>query len=45
MVQTIFYLTQVQTGRPPGNKDVVYDDFGNVVAVMKLDPEKLPTHK
>ncbi|KAK3761348.1 hypothetical protein RRG08_060916 [Elysia crispata] len=38
-------ILKVQTGRPPGNKDVVYDDFGNVVAVMKLDPEKLPTHK
>ncbi|RUS72337.1 hypothetical protein EGW08_019895 [Elysia chlorotica] len=38
-------ILKVQTGRPPGNKDVVYDDYGNVVAVMKLDPEKLPTHK
>lgn len=38
-------ILKVQTGRPPGNKDVVYDDFGNVVAVMKLDPEKLPSHK
>ncbi|GFN86297.1 hypothetical protein PoB_001280300 [Plakobranchus ocellatus] len=38
-------ILKVQTGRPPGNKEVVYDDFGNVVAVMKLDPEKLPTHK
>ncbi|XP_005101588.1 uncharacterized protein C2orf81 homolog isoform X2 [Aplysia californica] len=38
-------ILKVQTGRPPGNKDVVYDELGNVVAVMRLDPEKLPTHK
>jgi len=38
-------ILKVQSGRPPGNKDVVYDELGNVVAVMKLDPEKLPTHK
>ncbi|XP_067671114.1 uncharacterized protein C2orf81 homolog isoform X1 [Haliotis asinina] len=36
---------QVQAGRPPGNKDVVYDDMGNVIAVVKLDPEKLPNHR
>lgn len=38
-------LLQVQAGRPPGNKDVVYDDMGNVIAVVKLDPEKLPNHR
>lgn len=38
-------ILKVQTGRPPGNKDVVYDELGNVVAVMKLDPERLPNHK
>lgn len=38
-------ILKVQTGRPPGNKDVVYDELGNVVAVMRLDPERLPTHK
>ena len=36
---------QVQNGRPPGNKDVEYDDMGNVVAVMRLDSEKLPNHR
>lgn len=38
-------ILKVQTGRPPGNKDVMYDEMGNVVAVMRLDPERLPTHK
>lgn len=38
-------LFQVQSGRPPGNKEVMYDDMGNVVAVIKLNPEKLPSHK
>ena len=36
---------QVQNGRPPGNKDVEYDEMGNVVAVMRLDAEKLPSHR
>ncbi|XP_071107367.1 uncharacterized protein C2orf81 homolog isoform X2 [Haliotis cracherodii] len=38
-------ILRVQAGRPPGNKDVVYDDMGNVIAVVKLDPEKLPNHR
>jgi hypothetical protein len=37
-------LLQVQAGRPPGNKDVIYDDQGNVLSVTKLDPSKLPSH-
>ena len=36
---------QAQYGRPPGIKDVLYDDRGNVVAVMKISPEKLPSHR
>ena len=36
---------QVQAGRPPGNKDVQYDDYGNVVAVIKLNPDRLPSHR
>ncbi|XP_076468058.1 uncharacterized protein LOC143298889 [Babylonia areolata] len=38
-------ILRVQNGRPPGNKDVEYDEMGNVVAVMKLDTEKLPNHR
>lgn len=38
-------ILKVQSGRPPGNKEVMYDDMGNVVAVIKLNPEKLPSHK
>lgn len=38
-------LMKVQSGRPPGNKEVEYDEFGNVVAVMRLDAEKLPNHR
>lgn len=38
-------ILKVQSGRPPGNKDVAYDEMGNVVSVMKLDADKLPTHR
>ncbi|XP_052786317.1 uncharacterized protein C2orf81 homolog [Mya arenaria] len=38
-------ILRVQAGRPPGNKDVEYDDYGNVVAVIRLNPEKLPSHR
>ncbi|XP_059170066.1 uncharacterized protein LOC131951721 isoform X2 [Physella acuta] len=38
-------LIKFQNGRPPGNKEVMYDDMGNVIGVIKLDPDKLPTHK
>ncbi|XP_060071777.1 uncharacterized protein C2orf81 homolog [Ylistrum balloti] len=38
-------ILKVQAGRPPGNKDVMYDDMGNVLAVIKLNPEKLPSHR
>lgn len=38
-------ILKVQTGRPPGSKEVTYDDMGNVVAVVRLDPEKLPSHR
>lgn len=36
---------QAQYGRPPGIKDVLYDERGNVVAVMKISPDKLPSHR
>eukprot|EP00916_Digyalum_oweni_P013501 GHVL01022181.1.p1 GENE.GHVL01022181.1~~GHVL01022181.1.p1 ORF type:complete len:460 (+),score=89.71 GHVL01022181.1:226-1605(+) len=38
-------ILKVQNGRPPGTKDVQYDQMGNVMAVMCLDPERLPTHR
>ncbi|XP_076072554.1 uncharacterized protein LOC143044426 isoform X1 [Mytilus galloprovincialis] len=38
-------ILKVQAGRPPGNKDVLYDDRGNVVAVVKLNPDRLPSHR
>lgn len=37
-------LLKLQAGRPPGNRDVAYDEQGNVVAVSRIDPSKLPTH-
>lgn len=38
-------ILKVQAGRPPGSKDVNYDDKGNVISVIRLDPEKLPSHR
>ncbi|XP_044181553.1 uncharacterized protein C2orf81 homolog [Acropora millepora] len=37
--------SKAQHGRPPGIKDVLYDERGNVIAVMKISPEKLPSHR
>lgn len=36
---------KLQAGRPPGNKEVTFDEKGNVVAVMKLDTRSFPTHR
>ena len=48
-VTPIYFVTvlcvQVQAGRPPGSKDVNYDDRGNVISVVRLDPDKLPSHR
>ena len=41
----IIVCQQAQYGRPPGIKDVLYDERGNVVAVMKISPDKLPSHR
>lgn len=37
-------ILKIQLGRPPQNKNVIYDDEGNVVSVPKLDLAKLPQH-
>ena len=34
---------QAQHGRPPGKKEVQYDDKGNVVSVMKI--KKFPANR
>jgi hypothetical protein len=38
-------LLKLQAGRPPGNREVTFDDQGNVVGVMKLNSRNLPTHR
>lgn len=38
-------LIKLQAGRPPGNKEVTFDEHGNVLAVMRLDPKSLPSHR
>ena len=36
---------QLQAGRPPGLKDVVYDEQGNVVSIAKIDLHKIPSRR
>lgn len=36
-------IVKAQQGRPPGQKEVEYDEKGNVVSVMKI--RRLPTHR
>ncbi|XP_076807769.1 uncharacterized protein C2orf81 homolog [Clavelina lepadiformis] len=38
-------LLKVQAGRPPGNREVTFDERGNVVGVMKLNAHTLPMHR
>ena len=49
MVVTLIILNvcvgQSPQGRPPGAKDVTYDERGNIVGVMKINPQKLPSHR
>ncbi|XP_015275263.1 PREDICTED: uncharacterized protein C2orf81 homolog [Gekko japonicus] len=35
-------LLRIQLGRPPNIKDVLYDEAGNITAVPRLDPARLP---
>lgn len=36
-------IVKAQQGRPPGQKEVEYDEQGNVISVMKI--KKLPSHR
>lgn len=45
MLSSSTSILKAQHGRPPGIKDVLYDERGNVIAVMKISPEKLPSHR
>lgn len=45
MLSSSTSIVKAQYGRPPGIKDVLYDERGNVVAVMKISPDKLPSHR
>ena len=36
--------SKLQAGRPPGNREVVYDEHGNVVSVVKVDVDKLSAY-
>lgn len=38
-------LLKLQAGRPPGHHDVVYDEYGNVMGITKINVQKLPSHK
>lgn len=38
-------LIKSQAGRPPGNREVTFDERGNVIGVMKLNVQTLPTHR
>ena len=38
-------IRKVQAGRPPGNKDIVYDEAGNIISVLKISAEQLPQHR
>lgn len=37
-------MLKLQSGRPPGGKEVMFDEYGNIIGVMKIDPNKLPSH-
>lgn len=45
MLSSSTSILKAQYGRPPGIKDVLYDERGNVVAVMKISTDKLPSHR
>ncbi|XP_035671637.1 uncharacterized protein C2orf81 homolog isoform X1 [Branchiostoma floridae] len=38
-------ILKVQAGRPPGNRDIVYDHEGRVINVIRINPDRLPTHR
>jgi len=38
-------IIKLQAGRPPANRDITYDDLGNVVKMTKINPSRLPSHR
>jgi len=38
-------IVKLQAGRPPGNREVMYDDTGNVVHMTKINPGRLPSRR
>jgi len=45
MPKSVGSILKFQSGRPPGSRDVYYDEHGNVVAMSRINPDKLPTHR
>lgn len=41
MIESILNLFQSILSRPPGYRELELDDFGNVIAIAKIDPDKL----
>jgi len=37
-------IARTQYGRPPGLKDIAFDELGNVTRVSRIDPDKMPSH-
>ena len=45
MASSRLALLKLHNTRPPGSKDVLFDEFGKVISVAPLDMEKLPNHR
>ncbi|CAH1795140.1 unnamed protein product [Owenia fusiformis] len=45
IVKSVISASKVQAGRPPGTRDVQYDEVGNVIGVVKINRNKLPSHR
>ncbi|XP_069488549.1 uncharacterized protein C2orf81 homolog isoform X2 [Ambystoma mexicanum] len=45
LLPTSFHnILKIQLSRPSQNKDLIYDELGNITSVPKLDPARLPRH-
>ncbi|XP_069060402.1 uncharacterized protein C2orf81 homolog isoform X2 [Pleurodeles waltl] len=45
LLPTSFHnILRIQLNRPTQSKEVVYDEFGRLISVPKLDPARLPKH-